>query len=427
MQNILHKYRKNIKEAVNKVSISPKDYKNPEAFQHTKSWRVYVSVNVNGKQKQKKFQTYYINGMRVNLNKSTTHAEKVENAEMLRDAVKYKIQNNPLMIVLILYGKKKAKEKYPELFEIAKRDSLTIEQAFDQIYEMRSKENLSNSRISQLRTFKNRFLDSVDESKHISELTKKDCLDYLSNYKSKAAKTFNNEKECMNNYLDNLVQLDYIEKNYVASVKNETVKPSRNEPFDKETFKKIWGILENHPVLKFYCIHVYYGLLRPVTINRIKVGDIDTKNKRFKTTDTKTGKFPKVMTKKLMEVYETLDLSDSDKLIFGKKELISEWDSGDNVRRSYYTKWFNKVVKKPLNLGENFGIYSFRHNGHLNFYNNYTKILLSKGEDNIKSKAFEKIMLYTNKKTEKEVETYLRDIEKVYDPNSMFDYGKYID
>lgn len=281
---------------------------------------------------------------------------------------------------------------------------------------------LSNSRNNALKNFKDRFLNKVDQNKSISDLSKNDCLKYLKPYKEKASKTFNHELSSLSLYLKQLIELDHITTNYADGFKKEKVKPRRNKAFTKEQLNQIWDILENHPVLKFYCMHVYYGLMRPVTINRLKVKDVNLKDGIFET-DTKTGKFIKIITSKLKDVYKTLDFSKKNKLIFGKGEFITNWKVSDNTKRAYYTKQFRKLVKEPLELNDDYGIYSLRHNGHVNFYHNYKKSLEANNEHNTHYKTCEAIMDFTNKKTIKEVETYLRDV----DPSLRFDYGKFID
>jgi len=423
MDNILTKYKNEIDAIAKSVSISPKHYKEPRAMD-IKSWRVYLSVNINGKTKQKKFQSYKTNGLRFNLNKATTHEEKIKRAEMLKSIVIHKIKFNPLMIVLILYGKERAKENYPYLFQVVKNDDTSIREAFEEVYEVIEGRDLSKSRIDQLRQFKNRFYKFINPEKDINELTKKTCVQYLNEHgKGKTNKTKKHEKEYLKTYLDNFMNLDYISYNYVEKVKTGKVKPIVNKPFSEEQLSEVFFRLKEYPVLEFYVMHIYYGLLRLITINRLRCKDVNFSDKKdWFDTNTKTGDFPKVMTAKLKERYKEIDLSDEDKFIFVNKNLIQASNIHEDTRRRYYSNWFKKVIKDPMKLGREYGLNSFRHNAHLSFYKNKSKELREKGVVNWHNETCEFIRVYANKATIRDVETYLRGIE----PTFMDDLGHYI-
>lgn len=422
MINILHKYSDNIKELKKRVYISPSDYKDPKAME-TDLWRVYIKATVNGKSIYKTFKSYMVNGMKIDLNRQETHADKIKVAEKIKQTVIYKLEYNPLMIVLILYGKQGAKERYPELFEALTKNTVTIKQAFEEVYESKEESNLSDSRKNQLRQFKNRFLNYIGAETDIEKLTKNQCKKYLlDNYSNRSEKTFNNEKEYLSTYLSECVELDYIQNNFVSGIKNKKVKQKKNKPYSPEQLKEVWQLLKANPILEFYCMHVYFGMLRLIEVNRLKCKDIDLESDYIDVDNRKTGNYKLIFDNRLKERYKELDLSELNKYIFGRGELISDWNNKDGERRRYYTALFKKEVKDKMGLSEEYGINSLRHNAHYSFYMNKRKELEESGSTNAHIEACRAIMTYANKKTISEVETYLREV----DLRLNFDYSKYI-
>lgn len=363
------------------------------------------------------------------LNKIKDHKDKVYTVELLRDTVKHKIQSNPLMVVLLMYGLDKAKEKHPFLFEIQQKedkDFVSIEDAFNNAYRFKEGKGYSDSYLNDLKSIKNRFIDFVEDSKKsITTLNQKMCVDFLEHTtKGKTKRTYNNTRSYISAYLTEFKKKQYISENFMQNVETLRTKPTKNRAYTQRQLKKLWELLEDNLPLKFFCMHVYYGLMREATIIRLKCSDIDLEENIFNT-DTKTGKFDKIITERLRSVYDTLDLTDNDKYIFGYSGLIEDWQANDKTRKDTYSKMF-RPYKEQLGIKKEdlryYGIYSLRHNGIANLYNGFVQENKKQGITDYVDHACRQIMPFTNHKNIEQVKAYLREIN----PRIRFDYGKYM-
>src|SRR5690606_27339325 len=50
-----------------------------------------------------------------------------------------------------------------------------------------------------------------------------------------------------------------------------------------------------------------------------------------------------------------------------------EWNTTEVNKRNYFSNLFLEKIKKPLNLGKDYGLYSFRHTFITELYNNLAK------------------------------------------------------
>lgn len=80
------------------------------------------------------------------------------------------------------------------------------------------------------------------------------------------------------------------------------------------------------------------------------------------------------------------------------------WETELNNRRNYFSKRFKTVVKKEFNLGEDYGLYSFRHTY-------ITKLYRAMVKQSSPYEAKSKLMLITGHSTMSALEKYLRDID----------------
>ena len=88
--------------------------------------------------------------------------------------------------------------------------------------------------------------------------------------------------------------------------------------------------------------------------------------------------------------------------LFGRSCFGQHWSSSDNNRRDYYTKAFFDV-KKHFKLGEEYGIYSFRHTFAVKLYNTFIKTMTP-------DEAESKLMSITGHDTRDALRKYLREI-----------------
>lgn len=418
-QYILLKYKENIKYIVSTVNIYPKNYKDPLTL--NKKWLVQYYPSSGRGVSPVQIKSFDSNGTRISINRIKDHKEKVETIELCRDAVIYLFKNDPRAILRAVYGEDKSKDLYPSVFGFNHtRTVIKIEDAFNECFEFKKNQDLSIAYISDLKSVKNRFLkyhvDYLEDTTDLLSL--KMCLDFIKDTtKGTSNRNYNNLKTTLGVYFSYFLDNGYVKENYAQKIKNLKTSKRRNKAFNDTQVTEIFSEVDFK--MKFFLMHVYYGLMRPQTISRLKVKDVDIQNKVFKT-DTKTGDFIKVITKPLLEVYNTLDLSNPDAYIFGYNGLIEVWRANDITRRNRYTKLF-KPVKDKLGYSNDYTIYSFRHSGIGKIFINRCEELKSEGVTDYINESCKFIMPFTNHKSIDQVKEYLRDFVK----EIHFDWSDY--
>ena len=410
---ILSKYKANIDKYIDTVLIFPKDYHHKETL--AQRWKVYFYYDRNGKQTQFNRSSFKYNGQNIQVNRVKNHKLKITYINMLKDLVIYNLRTDPKLVVSLIYGYDEALRLYPNIFEPQKitRKYITIEDAFKNALEFK-KSKVSHTFYKDMLSASNRFLKFIgdDITSNSTLLNKKMLLDYLDSLKV-GNKTYNNAKSNLSALLSVMVDKEYIKKNFIKDIKNLKETPKINKAFTQQEIKTLFEHLkDNDVILYYYCLNIYYGLMRPITINRIKVKDIDLKNKSI-TTETKTGNYLKIIPEILFnEFYKDLELTDSDNYLFAYNSLLMDWDAEDLNRRDHYTKKFLKV-KKALGFDKNYTLYSFRHSAIGQIYDNKYKELKDNGTSDYRIEAIKYIMQFTEHKTIDNVKKYLRGITTV--------------
>ena len=120
------------------------------------------------------------------------------------------------------------------------------------------------------------------------------------------------------------------------------------------------------------------------------------------------GIFPKAFCKIIPDILiqelPNLNNLDQEHYLFTPKAIGGQWTARETNKRDYFSKRFNDVIKKPLNLGKDYGLYSFRHTYITKLYNELVK-------DTTPFEAKSKLMLITGHTTMTALEKYLRDID----------------
>ncbi|PSG90866.1 hypothetical protein C7H52_06225 [Aurantibacter aestuarii] len=413
---IRFKYNNIIDSLVKKVDISPKDYKDKKNL--NKRWVVYFRYQTASSDKKKKYSkaSYKINSQYIEVNRINDHKEKIKHIEFLKNAIIFQLKNDTRFVLTLVYGKEEAIKRYPNAFSKHSdvTEPTTVENALEKV--LATKKDLSSTYYNDLKSIKNRFIKYVGSNKNepTSYLTKKIIVSFLNDVTvGKSSRTYNNIKTNLKTLLEGLKDLDYIERNFLDGVKNKQTKAKRNVAFTIEQKEFIFKEAKKHDeLLYFFLLHVYYELMRPQTVVRIKVKDIDLKSMMFKT-NTKTGKFNKLILKPLHdEFYSKLNLSSANKehYIFGLNNFITEWSAKDENRRQNYTDRFKKIIKDPYFKNSEYTIYSLRHTAIGVAFKNKCQELQQQKVYNYKKEAVKWIMQFTEHKTEDETLIYLRGI-----------------
>jgi len=340
---------------------------------------------------------------------------KVDLIEALLDTVKEDLKKDPRFITSLIYGNEKAKELYPSIFGITEEETIqkikTIEEALDEGLEEK-KGKVGEEFYKDLKSAKNRFLKYIGTRKEndISTLNTKMITDYLGSI-GKSNTTYNNAKANLFTILTELKRWEYIPVNYAENIKKLKTKPKKNTAFSDELRGKIVAELKTKPMLYYYYLHIYYGLMLPKTIIRLKVKDIDLERRMFNT-DTKTGNFIKFINQKLYdEVYSKIDFdtANPEDYIFNQLTLVGDWNSNEKSKVNFYTKKF-KPYKDKFSLSTHYTWYSFRHTAIGKIFENKVEELKKENQSNYIEKAIDFVRQFTNHTTNQQTKQYLRDI-----------------
>lgn len=286
---------------------------------------------------------------------------------------------------------------------------MTVRQAFE--YGLRLKEKLirNTTRRGYVNKVAN-FVDWVEKNhkhiKSVEQLTKKEGAQFLNEILDRtSARNRNNYRLELGSIMQALEDNDLVPVNFFKKFPVLKSTPERNKTYTKEVQQEIFKYLETEdPILLLFIKFVSYNFLRPIEVCRLKVGDINLKERtlsfKAKNSPLKTKIIPELL------INELPDLSNLNKnhALFTPDTIGGEWDATDDNRRDHFSKRYKTVVKEHFNLGHDYGLYSFRHTFITKLYRQLRK----------KASPFEaksNLMLITGHATMASLEKYLRDID----------------
>lgn len=284
-----------------------------------------------------------------------------------------------------------------------------VKEAFD--FGLKLKEKLVNSTTK--RSYDNRvklFLEWLNkqypELKTIEALNKQIVTEFLNSVlNNTSARNRNNYRTDLSSIIQVLEDNDIIESNFIKKIPVLKSIPQRNKTYTNTTQEAIFGYLEEEdPILLLYIKFISYNFLRPIEVSRLTIGDINIKNKtiqfKAKNSPLKTKIIPEI----LWEDLPDLSNFDKDLVLFTPEKIGSTWETQVNNKRDYFSKRFKKVVKDHFGLGEDYGLYSFRHTY-------ITKLYRALMVDSSPFEAKSKLMQITGHSSMSALEKYLRDID----------------
>lgn len=287
--------------------------------------------------------------------------------------------------------------------------SMSIREAFD--FGLKLKEKLINS------TTKRGYQNKVKQllrwlEKHhpktvsINLLNKKILTEFLNEVlNSTSARNRNNFRTELSSIIQVLADNEIVSENFVKKIPVLKSKPKRHKAYSEELQKKIFKYLsQEDEILLLFIKFVSFGFMRPLEVCRIKIGDIDLKNKtvqfKAKNSPLKTKIIPKLLWNELP------DLSKLKKklILFTPEEIGADWETESENRRDHFTKRYKRVVKDHFKLSADYTIYSFRHTYTVKVYR---KLLGSYAPFEAKTR----LMMITGHTSMSALEKYLRDID----------------
>ncbi|MBZ9628172.1 site-specific integrase [Psychroflexus sp. CAK1W] len=239
----------------------------------------------------------------------------------------------------------------------------------------------------------------------ITSITKKTVNQYLNTIvKKTSARNRNNSRTDIASLFQLLEENEIVKSNFVQSIPKLKTVPKRNKTYTPDQEKKINTHLEKHdPTLHLFIKFISFNFLRPIEVCRLKIRDVDLKDKKLyvkaKNQPVKIKIIPDILIKDIPD----LSKLPGNTLLFGRFGIGEAWNATETNRRTEFSKRF-KDVKDHFGLGEEFGLYSFRHTF-------ITKLYRKLREQNSPNETKSKLMLITGHSTMAALEKYLRDID----------------
>jgi integrase len=288
---------------------------------------------------------------------------------------------------------------------------LTIEEAFKLGINLKQK-TLAEKSLSTYKFRINHFKDWLNKNgfakRYINTITKKVIQTYLNEIVMKtSSRNYNDARGILSSLFQTLQDNEIVTNNFIAKIPILKTTPKRNKTYTQSVQEQIFRELkEKDKDLLLFILFISYNFLRPVEVCRLRIEDLDVVGKRIyiraKNKLVKTKIIPDI----LLEQLPNLENENKKHFLFTPKG-IGEWETkNEDDKRGYFTKRFNKVVKKPMNLGIEYGLYSFRHFFIGKLYQEIAKKLTP-----FETKS--RLMLITGHTTMIALEKYLRDIDAV--------------
>jgi len=291
------------------------------------------------------------------------------------------------------------------------QSSKTIEiiEAFALVLKLKKNAMAANSFVrykSRINRFNKWLLSNGFNSRtDIGEVKKKDVINYLNEMlENTSARNRNNARTDLSSFFQTLYDNDLITLNFVKEINIIKTTSKRNKSFSPKQEKEIFQYLkQNDPTLLLFIKFMCYGLLRPIEICRLKVNDVDIKDKKLyvkaKNQPVKIKIIPNILLNDIPDLQKLNPLNP----LFSRDDYGLEWASKEESRKDYYSKQFKKV-KDKFGLTSDYGLYSFRHTYIAKMY----KKLVQESSPN---KAKSELMLITGHTSMSGLENYLRSID----------------
>jgi len=285
---------------------------------------------------------------------------------------------------------------------------MSISEAFKFGLDIKKRELNSNSYhgySSHINRFEKWLTEKELHNSEISTITKTLVIEYLNSLlQVSSTRNRNNYRSSISSLFTTLEDNELIKDNFVKKIKNLKTTPERNKTYTPTMQKDIYDYMqEKDPLLLLFVQFVSYNLLRPIEVCRLRIEDIDIKDKKLYVKAKNKAVKIKIIPDHLLK--EIPDLSELDKklFLFTPEKIGGQWQANETNRRDHFSKRF-KEVKEHFKLGVNYGMYSFRHTF-------ITKLYQELRKQYSQFEAKSRLMLITGHATMTALEQYLRDID----------------
>ena len=375
-----------------------------------KDWYVYYKFIDSKTGKLKRMPN-----IKAGANRFKTKKERIQILSYLREALEELLEKglNPLEINDLSQFDNKEIEVTPKN-EVPIQSHISIEtiepamsikEAFEFALKIK-KSTLNETSYSSFQGKIKRFMKTLDETNSITSITKKSANQYLNGIlETSSPRNRNNTRIDMSSLFEVLSNNDIIVENFIKNINVLVAKPERNKTYTPEILADIYSFLEkNDPILLLFIKFISYNLLRPVEVCRLKIGDLDIKNKKLSVKAKNKLVKIKIIPEILLNDIPDLSILDKEDFLFTPLKIGDKWETRENNRRDYFSKRFKSVVKEHFGLGVDYGLYSFRHTF-------ITKLYFELRKNLTPFETKSKLMLITGHSSMVALEQYLRDID----------------
>ncbi|WP_417444664.1 tyrosine-type recombinase/integrase [Joostella sp.] len=256
---------------------------------------------------------------------------------------------------------------------------------------------------SDIGKFKNYLKANGFDRRFITSINKKTVTDFLNEVlKDVSNRSRNNYKTSISTLWQSMEDNGVIEKNFVKSIPMLKSKPQRNKTYSDKQAEELFDYMaKNYPNMLLFIKFVSYNFLRPIEVCRLTAQSINIKDKTLSVM-VKQGQFKTKIIPDIL-INDLPGLSGKEGCLFTKDGLFGYWNASDNSKRGHFSRKF-KEIKDHFGLGEDYGIYSFRH-----YYT--TKLYRKLRETLSPYEAKSRLMLISGHESMDALEKYLRSID----------------
>ena len=228
-------------------------------------------------------------------------------------------------------------------------NSISIEESFELVLTTKEKVLSPNSMVkfkSRINQFKKWVeTNGFKKDDSISCITKKHVIRYLNTVlQSSSARNRNNTRTDLGTFFQPLMDNDVIYDNLVKQINVLKAVPERNKTYTPTQEKEIYHYLnENDPVLYLFVLFVSYNFLRPIEVCRLRIGDVDVRDKKIyvkaKNQPVKIKIIPDILIKEIPD----LSKFKKEDFLFTESGIGGEWNTLESNKRIISLKGLKKL------------------------------------------------------------------------------------
>lgn len=258
---------------------------------------------------------------------------------------------------------------------------------------------------SDINKFRNYLFSKGHRDRPIGSVTKKTITNYLNKcLETVSPRSRNNYRTSISTLWQCMEDEGIVERNFVKSIKAVRAVPKRNKTWSTDQAEEMFDYLKaNDPRLLLVIELVSFNFLRPKEVVRLTVGNFNLEERTL-TVEVKGGRErTKIIPDLMFERLPDMKGLDPGVHLIGRTGILEQWDISPESKRGRISDAFREV-KKKFGLGEEYGIYSFRHY-------HITKLYRKLREEFSPFETKSKLMNITGHETMVALEKYLRSID----------------